>query len=365
MLFLDEIWKAGPAIQNSLLTVLNEKIYLNGNNELHLPTKAIIAASNELPAEGEGLEALWDRFLIRYIVEPIRRKDNFFRLLDAPNISNHIESDPISDSDYREIVANSATVDLPKSIKDILFTLRSKIIKAINKSDSEDNEADNLYVSDRRWKKAVGVMKTSAYLNGRSAVDLGDILLLDHILWNADKEIGRLRDIIVETIVSSLFADILANYKKIVEESPKPKGPADEPFSPDGVHYIVQCDDFTLTISSADYAKVKRNPQTMFFGSETTDGRIVIRERGQYTVRFTKPGYISLNSYNYPLVMNGASYQQQNFFRSVNKSIETLTADFNQQISANLFVRNAAIIAEIKKGIKELSKRFQHPEPAE
>ena len=81
VVFLDEIWKAGPAIQNALLTAINERIYQNGTNTIHLPMKTLIAASNELPKEDEGLEALWDRFLVRVVSNCISNEKTFYKML--------------------------------------------------------------------------------------------------------------------------------------------------------------------------------------------------------------------------------------------------------------------------------------------
>lgn len=62
--FIDEIFKANSAILNALLTLLNERLFDNGNERLEAPLLCLVGASNELP-ESEELDALYDRFLIR------------------------------------------------------------------------------------------------------------------------------------------------------------------------------------------------------------------------------------------------------------------------------------------------------------
>ena len=81
--FLDEIFKSSPAILNTLLTIINEKIFRNDGKDVKVPLHALIAASKETPAQGIGLEALYDRLNMRLLVEPLKEWDNFKNLIEG------------------------------------------------------------------------------------------------------------------------------------------------------------------------------------------------------------------------------------------------------------------------------------------
>ena len=86
------------------ITAINEKIYRNGDSEIKLPLKLLIAASNELPAHGEGLEALWDRFLLRIICTCVKDEQTFYNmLLDDNDKEINVPSElQISEKEYAD-----------------------------------------------------------------------------------------------------------------------------------------------------------------------------------------------------------------------------------------------------------------------
>ncbi|MEM4751417.1 MAG: AAA family ATPase, partial [Desulfurococcaceae archaeon] len=79
--FLDEIFNAGSAILNALLTLINERIIYDGYVEIPVPLWTLISASNTVPEEQE-YQALYDRFLLRHFVKPVS-EDKWSMLLEA------------------------------------------------------------------------------------------------------------------------------------------------------------------------------------------------------------------------------------------------------------------------------------------
>lgn len=90
---IDEVFKAGPAILNTLLMLLNERLFVNGAAVFPAPLLALVGASNEVP-EDESLEALYDRFTLRLVVEPIAGEAAFAALLAAPRAEEEPALDP-------------------------------------------------------------------------------------------------------------------------------------------------------------------------------------------------------------------------------------------------------------------------------
>ena len=74
--FADEIFKAGSSILNTMLRILNERTFENGDGQFRkVPLAMCVAASNEWPGDdgGKELGALFDRFLLRCKVDPLPR----------------------------------------------------------------------------------------------------------------------------------------------------------------------------------------------------------------------------------------------------------------------------------------------------
>jgi MoxR-like ATPase len=77
--FTDELFRGSSAILNSLLTLLNERTFNNGKENIKTPIQSIIAATNSWPDE-ESLQAFADRFLFRPTVLPLRKPTSKRRL---------------------------------------------------------------------------------------------------------------------------------------------------------------------------------------------------------------------------------------------------------------------------------------------
>ncbi|MEO0726102.1 MAG: AAA family ATPase [Bacteroidota bacterium] len=200
IVFLDEIWKAGPAIQNALLTILNEKIYRNGDQDLQVDLRGIITASNELPPRNQSLEPIWDRFLIRLQIGKIR---NFQNLVDMIVSTEDVYEDTIPTElklTKEELDELNTAIDQVEVPAEVLNTLQLVMYKIEAFNEKPNNLERQIKIYDRRWKKIIRLLRSSAFLNGRQRVDLMDCFLMEHCLWNYPEHQEVVREMITDAV---------------------------------------------------------------------------------------------------------------------------------------------------------------------
>lgn len=178
VVFLDEVFKANSSILNALLTVMNERIFHNGKEIIKIPLMCLFGASNELPSEEDDLDALYDRFLLRYLVDYIEEDFRFLKMLqtEVAEPSTFLTIDEVN-----ELQSLVDDVVLPPKILKLIARVRNELIKK------------SLILSDRRYKQVIKVLKAKALLSGRSQVDEADMDIFQHILWKEPSEKNEIK----------------------------------------------------------------------------------------------------------------------------------------------------------------------------
>ena len=169
LVFLDEIFKANSAILNSLLTLINERIFYNDETPVRVPLISVIGASNEYPEEGDGLEALFDRFLLRFELDYIVDETNFLSMMKGTGQKQIMPSMTMGELIHLQFLTDIVTI--PEEVYETLTDIRNELFD------------EGIRPSDRRFKQSLSILKAKAVLNQRQVVNVSDIVILENVLW--------------------------------------------------------------------------------------------------------------------------------------------------------------------------------------
>jgi MoxR-like ATPase len=193
LIFLDELLNANSAILNSLLMVLNEKVFRRGRENRPLPVVMIAGASNHLP-EDEALHALFDRFLVRVRCDYV----------DPALLNNVLEAG--WKMEQKEMA------DKPSITADDIFRVQAMIGKVdiqdirpayINLVEMLRNAG--VQVSDRRAVKLQRLVAASALLCKRMKAIPSDMWVMRYI-WDTEEQqevIAGIVNAVVETDIET------------------------------------------------------------------------------------------------------------------------------------------------------------------
>ena len=186
--FLDEIFQGSTAILNTLLGILNERVFRRGHTNVRCPLRVCVGASNSLP-EDAALAAFADRFLVRCFVDPIP-DPMLEQLLESGWSLNQSPGSPTAGlNDIEVLTAATRKADMSGVRQHIAQAIRTLRGAGIN-------------LTDRRAVRAQKLIAAAALMAGRDKPTEADLWPLIFVLPTREQQsLGRdsLRDLLSAT----------------------------------------------------------------------------------------------------------------------------------------------------------------------
>lgn len=192
--FLDEVFKANSAILNSLLTLINERIFHHGAHRDRAPLLGLLGASNEAPGD-DNLSALYDRFLVRMVVMPLSSQESFLRVsLGEVEAFAPPREDRLTLNDLAWLREASRQVRASDEVRRVLVGIREGLQRQV------------IDGSDRRWRWAVELLKMAALTSGRKHIEAVDVLLLQYCFGDPGENDAQVQRLVCQEVLGGVRA---------------------------------------------------------------------------------------------------------------------------------------------------------------
>lgn len=186
--FLDEIFLGSTAILNTLLGILNERVYRRGQFTLRTPLLTCVGASNHLP-EDSLLAAFADRFLFTHFVDPV-------------DVS---ELQALLTAGWGELTGSIGpqVAALPRGVLDDLYTGHLAIdfdpVREVYAHCLRKLRLLGVTISDRKSVQALKAIAAAAMLRGSHSAGVEDLWPLAFLVQNRDQQ-AEVRELLAEEL---------------------------------------------------------------------------------------------------------------------------------------------------------------------
>ncbi|MCU0848483.1 MAG: MoxR family ATPase [Spirochaetes bacterium] len=177
LVFLDEFFDASDVVLRSLLSVLNERKFINGSEQIDVAVHSAIATANYMRMN-EVTEAVLDRFTYKSIIPEDNNVYSQLLIDHTYAFSGGKPMDPEKKMYFNQIlylhdIIKNNNKAIKVEISDFLYFMKNTVI---NRFVSEMRKSDyNYFVSPRKRAKLADFMRASALINNRFSANEEDL----------------------------------------------------------------------------------------------------------------------------------------------------------------------------------------------